>query len=192
MIALLWGCVGFGVLYLFDFNKVKKIHPWINSLFSVGVALLAFSTVTILTNQTTDFILSNNLKIVFIIFAFLSACVMFYALFGALPFKSTYVSGQGNQVVDTGFYALCRHPGVWGFFFTYLFLFLVSGKWLMLYATILWTLMDIIHVWVQDRYFFPKTLTGYIDYQKTTPFLLINKESFQRFRNTLLKGELNK
>ncbi len=188
MEALLWGCVGFGVLYLFDFNKVKKIHPWINSLFSVGVALLVFSTGTIYFNQTSDFVLPNNLSIVFIVLSFLSACMMFYALFGALPFKSTYVSGQGNKVVDTGFYALCRHPGVWGFFFSYFFLFLASGKWMMFYATILWTIMDIIHVWVQDRYFFPKTLIGYTDYQKTTPFLIINKESFRRFRTTLLKG----
>lgn len=186
---LLWGCVGFGVLYLFDFNKVKKIHPWINGLFSVGVALLLFSTVKIFFAQTTDFTLPNNLRIVFIILAIISACTMFYALFGALPFKATYVSGQGNQVIDTGFYALCRHPGVWAFFFTYLFLFLVSGKWMMLIATIVWTIMDIIHVWVQDRYFFPKTLNGYTEYQKKTPFLLFNKESIHRFRTTLLKGE---
>lgn len=188
MEALLWGCVGFGVLYIFDFNKVKKIHPWFNSLFSVGVALLLYSTITLFFNQTTDFVLPNNLKIIFIVLALLSACMMFYALFGALPFKSTYVSGLGNKVIDTGFYALCRHPGVWGFFFTYLFLFFVSGTWMMLYATILWTLMDIIHVWVQDRYFFPITLDGYTEYQKTTPFLLINKESFQRFLTTFLKG----
>jgi protein-S-isoprenylcysteine O-methyltransferase Ste14 len=187
--ALVWGCIGFGVLYLFDFNKVKKIHPLINSLFSVGVALLVFSTVKIFFNQNIDFTLPVSFKILFIILSFISACIMFYALFGALPFKATYVSGQGNKVIDTGFYALCRHPGVWAFFFTYFFLFLASGKWMMLYATVLWTLMDILHVWVQDRYFFPHTLDGYTDYQKKTPFLLITKESFNRFRTTLLKGE---
>jgi len=190
--ALLWGCVGFGVLYIFDFNKVKKIHPWFNSLFSVGVALLVFSTVTIYFNKNSEFIVPIYFKIIFLVFAFISACIMFYALFGALPFNSTYVSGQGNQVIDTGLYALCRHPGVWGFFFTYLFLFLASGKLMMLYATVLWTFMDIIHVWVQDRYFFPKTLIGYSEYQKTTPFLLFNKESFRRFRTTLIKGEQSK
>lgn len=189
MTELLLGCVGFGVLYLFDFNKVKKIHPWMNGLFTCGVALLLFSTVKIFFNENPDFVLPNNLRFVFIVLSIISACTMFYALFGALPFKATYISGQGNQVIDTGFYALCRHPGVWAFFFTYLFLFLVSGNWMMLYATIIWTLMDIIHVWVQDRYFFPKTLNGYTEYQQKTPFLLFNKESFNRFRTTLIKGE---
>lgn len=189
MEALLWGCVGFGVLYLFDFNKVKKIHAWINGLFPLGVALLLFSTLNIFFIDTTNFTLPNYLKIGFIILSIISALTMFYALFGALPFKDTYVSGQGKEVIDTGFYALCRHPGVWAFFFTYFFLFLVSGKWMMLYATVIWTLMDILHVWVQDRYFFPKTLSGYTEYQNRTPFLLFNKESFSRFRTTLLKGE---
>ena len=82
--------------------------------------------------------------------------------------------------MTTGVYALCRHPGVWGFFFMYLFLFLASGNELMLFATIVWTTLDVVHVWIQDVYFFSKTLVGYEDYQKTTPFLMINAKSVAR------------
>ncbi|MEG0755259.1 MAG: hypothetical protein RR450_02585 [Oscillospiraceae bacterium] len=42
----------------------------------------------------------------------------------------------------------------------------------MLWAFLLFTAADVLYVVIQDRYIFPKTLSGYADYQKTTPFLI--------------------
>jgi hypothetical protein len=45
--------------------------------------------------------------------------------------------------------------------------------------------MDLLHVYVQDRFFFPKTISGYRAYQAATPFLLPTQASFRRCVATL-------
>lgn len=184
---LVLGCIGFLFLYIFDYNKVKGIHRVFNSFFAIGIAIIGYASLSLFIMKSQSFSLGFWLTGIFYISAILSAFQMFYSLFGALPFKGTYLSGQANQTVDTGMYALCRHPGVWGFFLMYLFMFLATGNPLIAYACIFWTIMDIIHVWIQDKYFFPKTLQGYKDYQQTTPFLLFNKQSVQHCLSTFRK-----
>ena len=177
---LVLGSLGFLFLYIFDLNKIKNYHNGLNSFFMIGVVLIGIGSIMIHRTPKVIFSLDLWLRGVFYALAILSGLFMFYALFGALPFKATYTKTQKNQTMTTGVYALCRHPGVWGFFFMYLFLFLASGNELMLFATIVWTTLDVVHVWIQDVYFFSKTLVGYEDYQKTTPFLMINAKSVAR------------
>ena len=111
---------------------------------------------------------------------------MLYALFIALPFQKTYMEiEKDNKVIDKGMYALCRHPGVLWFFFFYLFLWLASGKMIIMWAGIIWTIMDIIHVYVQERWLFPKNLRGYDQYQKRVPFLIPNARSIKQFILTI-------
>lgn len=110
-----------------------------------------------------------------------SFCLFFYTLFFALPFRKTYCGAEDiEKVIDTGMYALCRHPGVIWFFFLFLFLWMASGKAMMLQAAIIWTIMDIIHVYIQDRWIFPKTLTGYELYKEKAPFLIPNLSSIRK------------
>ena len=182
---LILGSIGFVFLTIFDFNKIKRWHGVFKTFFLIGISLIGLSTLSLFFIPVTVFSPPFWLAGFFYILALLAGLLMFYALFGALPFKKTYVEDKENQTIDTGVYALCRHPGVWGFFMMYLFLFLATGNILLLYACILWTALDIIHVWIQDVYFFPKTLQGYETYQQTTPFLLFNKESFSTCVRTL-------
>ncbi len=185
MSDLIMGCLAFGLLYIFDYNKIEARIQWLNSFFGIGVMILAYSTWQVIFSPSAGFHVPVGISAVFYGLAGVSALFMLYALFGALPFKKTYIEGESTQVIDTGVYALCRHPGVWGFFFMYLFAFIASGKWIVLTACILWTWMDIIHVWAQDKYFFPRTLPGYKEYQQTTPFLLFTRKSFTRFIQTI-------
>ena len=189
---IIFGSLGFVILTLFDLNKVKHWNRKFNVLFALGVFFIVLATFLIFTSGTADFILDEPYRWLVLLLFILSLIQMIDALFGALPFKRTYIEGANNTLINTGWYALCRHPGVYGFFFTFLTLFLYSGKWMMLYATLVWTLFDILHVTIQDVYFFPLTIKGYTDYQKETPFLLFNKQSLRRFQNTWLKGELSK
>ncbi|MGI6685579.1 MAG: hypothetical protein ACOX47_08970 [Bacillota bacterium] len=115
------------------------------------------------------------------ILAAISLLLIPYALFFALPFRKTYIETENkNTVVDQGMYALCRHPGVMWFFFFYFFLWLTSGKMTVMWAGMIWTIMDIIHVYVQDRWLFPKTLIGYDSYQEKVPFLVPNLKSIKQ------------
>lgn len=164
------GILAFLLLSVFDFNKLKPIHPIFNISFAVGCLLLAYATISILFQTPRWF--SNPPLPIFWIPALLGLVEMFYALFFALPFNTTYVEGTPPvKVVDTGLYALCRHPGVWGFFAFYLFAYLASGNGDLLIAGMIWSLFDVLHVTMQDIWFFPQTLPGYAAYRQTTPFL---------------------
>lgn len=178
------GCIAFGFLYIFDFNKIKFRYKHLNVCFLIGVLLLCFSTLGVLSNFAAVPV-RLPLNLFFWLLAFFSLTLLFYSLFFALPFKKTYVSKKkDNIVIDTGMYALCRHPGVIWFFFFYLFLWLASGIEIMMWAWLIWTFMDIVHVYVQDRWIFPKGLTGYGQYKDQTPFLIPSVTSIKQSLKT--------
>lgn len=187
MTYLMIGSLAFGFLVVFDFNKINSKISALNGFFALGVTLLAYASIMLIVQYPQDFYVGLSGVLFFSSLSIISGLFMLYALFGALPFKKTYVEVLDNSVVDTGVYALCRHPGVWGFFFMYLFAFLASGRWIVLIACLLWTALDVLHVWLQDVYFFPKMLKGYSEYQQSTPFLLFNVNSIHRCTTTFRK-----
>ncbi len=177
---VLLGGAAFIFFFIFDVNKIKMKILLLNGTFALGAGLLIYSSFMLIQSTSRDFDVSYGWLLVFSLLSLVSGLFMLFALFGALPFFKTYVKVEDNHVIDTGLYALCRHPGVWGFFLMYLFAFLASGRWLVLWACLLWTGLDVIHVWIQDVYFFPKMLVGYQKYQLSTPFLIFNLSSIQR------------
>ena len=177
---LVLGCLAFVIVFIFDVNKIKQIHPYLNYSFAVAFVIQVWATVGILLSSSPDFKVPGRLPMLFASLAVLSFILMGYALFFALPFKKTYLGlEKRNQVVDTGMYALCRHPGVIWFFFIYLFLWLASGKMIVLWAGLLWTALDILHVYIQDRWHFPLMLNGYDVYIKKVPFIIPTKQSLK-------------
>ncbi len=168
---VLCGVAAFALFFLFDEAKRRKwCHGW-NLCFAAGICLLAGATAGLLFASPswrpgwTGILCLACMAVCFLL--------LLYALFFALPFRKTYVTGENSaQVVDTGMYALCRHPGVIWFCLAYLFLYLARGTGEALAAWLVWTVADIAHVWVQDRFYFPQTLPGYDDYREKTPFLL--------------------
>ena len=62
----------------------------------------------------------------------------------------------------------------------YGFLWLFTGRMTVLWACLAWTAMDVLHVWVQDRFFFPRSIDGYREYQNATPFLIPDARSAGR------------
>jgi protein-S-isoprenylcysteine O-methyltransferase Ste14 len=186
MVFIGLGCAAFGFLYLFDLSKVFHWPRFLHISFGIGCALLAYATCRLIFLPGGFDAPLGAVRIFFLTLSVFSFLLMIYALFFALPFRRTYIGAEDvSKVVDTGMYALCRHPGVLWFFFSYLFLWLASKKALLFLACLLWTAMDVLHVFVQDRCFFQKTLIGYFDYQKTTPFLVPNASSIKRCLSTL-------
>ncbi len=190
--CLAFGCLAFAFLYIFDLNKLIFIHKICCVCFAVGIVLLTAATAGILVTDSVYFQLPFLFRIVFGALSFISLVLLIYSLFFALPFTKTYVKAEkNNKVVDAGAYALCRHPGVICFFFFYFFLWLVSGKMLVMWACLIWTMIDILHVYLQDRWFFPKILNNYNVYKREVPFLIPTRSSFKQCLATLPKGVLN-
>jgi protein-S-isoprenylcysteine O-methyltransferase Ste14 len=126
-----------------------------------------------------------------LILAILALLLMIYTIFSAVSFKKTYLETQKrNTVVTTGMYALCRHPGVLWFFLFYCLSGLAFNNQLLLIAAMIWTLLDIVYVYIQDRWIFPIILEDYHIYQQQVPFIIPNLTSLQHSLASLLgKGD---
>jgi protein-S-isoprenylcysteine O-methyltransferase Ste14 len=176
------GCLSFILFYIFDLNKIIFIHKMTNICYVLGLVLLSFCTIALLFGsfKNNEIFIPWQWVLVFGILSFIFLLLMIYTLFLGIPFTKTYLETQrGNAVVNTGMYALCRHPSAIWFFFFYLFLALASGNKLLLWAAVTWTILNTIYVYIQDRWIFPIILEDYQSYQKHVPFLIPNLSSIR-------------
>jgi protein-S-isoprenylcysteine O-methyltransferase Ste14 len=97
-------------------------------------------------------------------------------------------TGVGGKLITTGLYALVRHPWIHCFTLLLLSLVLVSRSSLLLIASPIWILLDIVLVVVQDKFFFDRMFDGYTHYRKETPMLVPNRRSINTFINCLKRA----
>lgn len=174
------GCVAFIFFFMFDMAKLKFKHNYAGILFLVGVLMVSFATIRIFM-QLNWYYIGGLRALLFILLSAFSFAFMFYCLFFALPFENTYQkAGDTTQTISSGVYALCRHPGVLGFMAGYFFIYMATNSTTLFWAFAVWSLFDILHVYVQDVYYFPKTLAGYDEYKTHTPFLIPNTASIKK------------
>lgn len=174
---ILLGAVGFLMLYLFDLLALHRI-PYakqIVGLVAMGVIGYAHLMVNL---RGAKLPLPTGLAYVGWPLFVLASLALFYSLFFEIPFKTTYVKdGAGNQLVTTGTYALTRHPGVLWYALILVAQILISRSRLALYAAPAWLAMDVLYVWIQERYFFSRMFPGYERYKQETPMLIPSRRS---------------
>ena len=85
--------------------------------------------------------------------------------------------GEKRPACTTGVYALCRHPGVLWFAGLFACLWLAAG--LPLQDAAVYTILNVLLVWFEDRCVFPDLLEGYEAYRASTPFLIPNGKSIR-------------
>ncbi|MBK5245662.1 MAG: hypothetical protein JJE49_00155 [Peptostreptococcaceae bacterium] len=181
MLILLLGCLSFLIFIIYDINQIKGNLLWIKPFFSIGCLVLCGVTgVMILKPFESDISVYPFVLITFIFLAIISFLLLIYTLFFAIPFYEAYVADTKQNLCTVGVYSLCRHPGVLFFGFFYLFLGIGLGKPFVLLAGIVFTLMNIIYVFLQDKYFFPRAFKNYDHYQQDTNFLLPSRRSIKR------------
>lgn len=181
MIAIIVGALSYIFFAWYDYAGLRPKSRLSYRYFVLGALLLAAATIYLLSLSDWAQLFSGRLglKLLEAGAALLFLFLLLYTLFGALPPQS-YISDEPTLLVEHGVYALCRHPGVWWLGLFYLFAWLFSEQELMLRAGIVFTTLDIVYVYWQDRFIFIKTIAGYEQYQKDTPFLLPNKQSIRR------------
>ena len=179
------GAIGFLFILLFDIYTLKSEGLKRKVLGVLGIALIAYSAV-MAEAASEKILIPGVLKaMAWMLFA-AAAFLLVYSLFLELPFTKTYAGAKySSDLVDTGTYALCRHPGVLWFGLMFLFYFLATGAVLIIPAGLVWTAIDVVHVYIEDRLFFPKMFSGYKEYSKSTPMLIPNRKSIRRCINTL-------
>jgi len=185
MIYVLIGAVGFLLVYTLDWLSLKNV-PAIKRLVGVMTAcLLIYATVMVCISPP-----KLDLPIIIlplgICLALVSFLLLIYSLFIEIPFHSTYVEkGVGTRLITTGTYALTRHPGVLWLGLFYISLALIFPSTTMFIAIIVWLIMDVILVILQDSIFFPRMFPGYDNYKKRTPFLIPTRQSISACLKTI-------
>lgn len=186
---MLWiwpGCAAFLLFFLYDIASTTGRVRVFRAGFFVGCLLLFLSTAGLVWQGAVLRRFGWTCLFVFGVLALFFLALLVYTLFFALPFGSTYLAdGAAPAVCRRGMYALCRHPGVLWLAFLYLCLYLAMGTAALLVAFLLFTLLDIAYVVLQDRWSFPKQFPDYGDYRNSTPFLLPNGRSIRQCIQTL-------
>lgn len=178
------GCFAFFLMACIDW-AMQHDYPRLKPLFLLG-ACASFSIGLWSVLALSDGEISNGwIRIPGWICIFFFGSLLIYSIFIEIPLKSTYLDSHESQVlIDTGTYALSRHPGVLWFAGFILGLCLIHLSAITIFAGGVWLLADVLLVVIEDHYFFPKTILGYTHYKETTPFLLPTRESFSRFKSS--------
>jgi protein-S-isoprenylcysteine O-methyltransferase Ste14 len=114
--------------------------------------------------------------------------LMVYSVLIEIPLKTPRNHPADHPyLVDTGTYALSRHPGVLWFAGAAVCMLLLHPSRFTLSAAIAWTLMDVALVWAEDRFFFIKTIPGYEKYKMSVPFLFPNLRSIRSCIKTMMQ-----
>ncbi len=185
MIYIVTGSLGFLITHLLDIVSLKRVPGAKPFTWILGSGLLAYSVVIVCLAPDK---LPLPMWSTWLGWALLSVSLflLIYSLFINLPFRKTYITtGVGDKLITTGLYALVRHPWIHCLTLLLLSLVLVSRSSLLLIASSIWILLDILLVVVQDKFFFGRMFDGYKHYRKKTPMLVPNRRSINAFINSL-------
>lgn len=176
MISLAMGVLAFGLYFLYDINSITWKASGLRCFFGAGTVLLGAATVLDLREAVRMGAFSGAGDWVLLAGAALCFGALIYCLFFALPFGETYVKQDtGSRVCRSGVYGLCRHPGILCFWGMYLLLGLAALPGKLILNALVFSLLDLLYAWFQDRVTFPKTFCDYSDYRSHVPFLFPGK-----------------
>ena len=185
MTTLLLGLAGFGLYLIYDINSITIDCRPLRLGFLLGSLFIGGATLWQLAAAFRSGYISGLGDLVFLALGLASFGALIYCLFFALPFQETYTAPEnGRPVYTCGAYALCRHPGVLCFFAMYLFWGLAALPSDVLWIGMLFSILNGMYAWFQDRVTFPKTFRNYEDYRAKAPFLIPNLASIRRARET--------
>lgn len=178
------GCVAFLLFFLSDLNDVRLRWKPLIICFPLGAAtLVAATVVSCVQAQTSAPRFPVAVRLISLILGLLFLLLLVASLFFSVSADEAYIAREEGRAVTTkGLYALCRHPGVLFFIPAYLCISITFG--LPFLETAVYSLLNILLIIYEDICVFPKVLSGYSEYKKSTPFLIPNKKSIIRFFTT--------
>lgn len=106
-----------------------------------------------------------------ILTALLSFALLLWSVFFELALAGKKGKIKPGEPYSGGSYALCRHPGFWWFCILALSIGGLRGFSENFFTISLMIGFDLLLIFIQDRYTFPKVFHGYDDYKKKVPFL---------------------
>ena len=180
---LITGVIGFILLLIFDVLSLSKKNI-LKYVFGISGFFMIFgSSVLIIKNYSYFLQIDNSYRFISLFFALASFILLIYSVFFEVG-KKTYVLENEHFLVTNGTYALTRHPGVLWMLLLYIFGAIFFQNLLAIYAALIWTLANIVYVSIQERFIFHKIFEDYDKYRESTPMILPNIESIEKFITT--------
>lgn len=171
---MIFAVIAFAMFIVFDVNKVIWNDKRLNMLFLLGVIVLAYGSYDCFIKGRTLFNIFGCIKdnLLFAIAALFGIWKTYSVLFIELPFDETYAKTGKLPLVDTGAYGVCRHPGFWFLLIAYVSLSVIFFSFKAVLFSIIVSTLNLLYIYVEDVFIFPKTIYGYDDYKKRVPFLV--------------------
>jgi protein-S-isoprenylcysteine O-methyltransferase Ste14 len=185
MDAVWLGALAFLIAFGFDLASMAQ-RTGLKRAILVSACLLFLLAVVVALREPPLFPAPAWVSILGVALSVVGASLLTYSTVIEIPARSTYLApGAPSQLITTGTYALCRHPGVLWFGLSLLGLLITNRSLALLVAAFVWFGLDILYVWLQDRYFFPRQFPDYPAYRQHTPMLIPTRVSIRRCWQTL-------
>ena len=191
LLCLALGAAAFAMMALADYGQVLRKKPGAGALFPLGAALLGVCTAVLAADAWRRYP-HGPWCLPWLAGAAAMLGLLVYTLFFALPAggsgAGTAGAGELRPLVDTGVFALCRHPGVLWLGGFYACLWGALGGWALGAAFGLFTALDAAYAAWQGRRVFPVSIRGYAGYCQATPRFIPNLASLRRCVATWPRG----
>lgn len=159
---------GFLLLIAADLLQIRKKSILSRNVRRAGYLLVLASFVLIALSSTLD----TRPSLLFLGTAIFSGILLLWSVFFEFDIERKKHDIPENGLVTTGSYRFCRHPGFWWFALFSLSLGFLRGISAYFFTILLMNLMNLLLIFIQDRYIFPKVFQGYDEYRKQVPFLV--------------------
>jgi protein-S-isoprenylcysteine O-methyltransferase Ste14 len=179
MVYISLGVLGFIAFMVFDIASLNQKCCSKYFFGAIGLLLIVISTVMII-QMKENIVLNNWIRMGSYILALIFLSLLIYSVFVEVG-KNTYEYNAKPCLVTDGTYSLVRHPGVLWFVFTYLFAALAFESQMLLYAGLVWSVVDGLYTYIQEKYVLYKLFGNYTEYKKTTPMFIPNITSMKKF-----------
>ncbi|MBQ7086292.1 MAG: hypothetical protein IJM96_02305 [Clostridia bacterium] len=166
--------IAFIMFIVFDINKVLWNDKKLNMLFLLGCIVLVYGSYDcfIKGRSVLEIIRCLRANLFFMVLAILGMWKTYSVLFVEIPFDETYTKTGKLPLVDTGAYAVCRHPGFWFLLIAYISICKIFFSPKALIFTIFVNILNFLYICIEDAFVFPKMIYRYDDYKKRVPFLV--------------------
>lgn len=189
VIYVIVGVISFLVAYAYDWLSLKNI-PFIKQMAGLLAIILNVYATVMVCISPAKFDVPVYILVPGACLLAVSLSLLIYSLFIEIPFRSTYLQKEvSSKLVTTGTYALTRHPGVLWLALVYISLAMIFPSATLFIAVVIWLIMDIIYVVLQDRIFFVRMFPEYDSYRHRTPFLIPTRQSISACFKTINPGD---
>ena len=173
--AVLLSLAGFGGFLAVDAGSVHR-HPRARYLILSTASLLQIAALSIVIARHYSVFLSSPWKRSGFALGVLGAVWTVYTVFIEIPMLQRVTHAT---LVQTGTYAICRHPAFWGILLFVVGMSLLVPTPSMWGLALLWVVLELALITVQDVCVFPARFPEYRQYREKTPFLIPTQKSLR-------------